>query len=53
LKKRRIPWEQFIVSAHMKLDIDLTPQSKMQIPLSSTSDSPAGTSKKRKRKSIA
>jgi hypothetical protein len=52
LKKRNIPWEQFIVSAHMKLDIASTPQSKMQSPLSSTSDAPAGTSKKRKGKSI-
>jgi hypothetical protein len=51
LKKRNIPWEQFIVSAHMKLDIALTPQSKMQSPLPSTSVAPAGTSRKRKRKS--
>jgi hypothetical protein len=52
LKKRNIPWEQFIVSAHMKLDIASTPQSKMQSPFPSTSDAPAGTSKKRKSKSI-
>jgi hypothetical protein len=53
LNKRNIPWEQFIVSAHMKLDIASTPQSKMQIPFPSTSDAPAGTSMKRKSKSIA
>jgi hypothetical protein len=53
LKKMNIPWEQFIVSAHMKLDTSSTPQSEMQSPLPSTSDDPTGTSKKRKSKSIA
>jgi hypothetical protein len=51
LKKRNIPWEQFIVYAHMKLDIALNPQSKMKIPLPSSSTSPAGTNRNRKRKS--
>jgi hypothetical protein len=53
LKKRNIPWEQFIISAHMQLEITSTPQSKMQSPLPSTSVAPAGTSKKRKTKAIA
>jgi hypothetical protein len=52
-KKRNIPWEQFIVSADMNLDIASTPRSKMKIPLPSTSDARAGTSKKRKRKAIS
>jgi hypothetical protein len=52
LKKRNIPWEQFIISAHMQLDIASTPQSKMQSPFPSTSVAPAGTSRKRKRKAI-
>jgi hypothetical protein len=52
LKKRNIPWERFIVSSHMKLDIASTPQSNMQSPLPSTSDAPAGKIKKRKSKSI-
>jgi hypothetical protein len=51
LKKRKIPWEQFIVSAHMHLDIASTPQSKMQSPFPSTSVAPTGTSRKIKRKS--
>jgi hypothetical protein len=29
LKKRKIPWEQFIIFAHMQLDIASTPQSNM------------------------
>jgi hypothetical protein len=32
LKKRNIPWEQFIVSTHMHLDIASTPPSRMQSP---------------------
>jgi hypothetical protein len=40
LRKRNIPWEQFIVSAHMKLDITSTPQSKIQSPFPSTSTTP-------------
>jgi hypothetical protein len=32
LRKRNIPWEQFIVFSHMKLDIASTPQSKIQSP---------------------
>jgi hypothetical protein len=48
LKKRNIPWEEFIVSAHMQLDIASTPQSRMQIPSPSSSVSP--TRKRRKRK---
>ena len=51
LNKRSIPWEQFIASSHMQLDINSTPRSNMQSPLPSTSFSPAGTSRKRKRKS--
>jgi hypothetical protein len=50
LKERNIPWEQFIVSSHMQLDIASTPQYKMQSPLPSTSVSLAGTSRKRKSK---
>jgi hypothetical protein len=50
LKKRNIPWEQFILSSHMKLDIDLNPQSNMQSPLPYTSTSPIGTRRKRKSK---
>jgi hypothetical protein len=53
LKKRIIPFEQFIVSTHMNVDIALTPQSKMQSPLPYTSDAPEGTRKKRKNKGIA
>jgi hypothetical protein len=48
LKKRNISWEQFIVSAHMQLDIASTPQSRMQIPFPSSSVSPTRTSRKRK-----
>jgi hypothetical protein len=51
LKKRNIPWEKFIVSAHMKLNISLTPQSKIQRPFPSTSTALAGARRKRKRKS--
>jgi hypothetical protein len=50
LKKMNISWEQFIVSANMQLDIASTPQSRMQIPFPSSSVSPIGTRKKRKRK---
>jgi hypothetical protein len=50
LKKRNIPWEQFIVSSHMQLDIASTPQSNMQSPFPSSSVSPKGTSRKRKGK---
>jgi hypothetical protein len=48
LKKRNIPWEQFIVSTHIQLDIASTPQSRMQSPFPSSSVSPARTSRKRK-----
>jgi hypothetical protein len=51
LKKWNIPWEQFIFSTHMKLDIDLNSQLKMENPLPYTSTAPVGTSRKRKRKS--
>jgi hypothetical protein len=50
LKKRKIPWEQFIVSVHTQLDIDSTPHYYMQIPFPSSSFSPRGTSMKRKGK---
>jgi hypothetical protein len=36
LRKRNIPSEQFIVSAHMKLDIASTHQSNIQSPMPST-----------------
>jgi hypothetical protein len=52
LKKRNIPWEQFIVFSHMQLDIASTPKSRMHSPFPYTSVSLAGTSMKRKRKSI-
>jgi len=48
LKKRNIPWEQFIVFAHMQLDISSTPQSRMKNPLPYSSVSLARTSRKRK-----
>jgi len=50
LNKRNIPWEKFIVSSHMKLDIASTPQSNMQSPFPSTSTAPIGTRRKRKSK---
>jgi hypothetical protein len=52
MRKMNIPWEQFIVSAHMKLEIASNPQSKIQIPLPSTSTAPTGTNKKRKSKAL-
>jgi hypothetical protein len=52
LKKRKIPWEKFIVSSHMKLDITSSPQSRMQSPFPSISIASVGTSKKRKIKAI-
>jgi len=52
LKKRNIPWEQFIVYAHMQLDITYTPQSKMQSHLPSTSVAPARTSRKEREKPL-
>jgi len=51
LRKRNIPWEQFIVFSHMKLDIAPTPQSKIQSPFPSTSTTPAGSKRKIKRRS--
>jgi hypothetical protein len=50
LKKRKFTWEQFIVSAHMQLDIASTPQSKMQIPFPYSSVFPVRTSRKGKGK---
>jgi hypothetical protein len=50
LRKRNITWEKFIVSTHMKLDIESTPQSKIQSPFPSTSTSLVGTNKKIKSK---
>ena len=52
LKKKNIPWEQFIVSSHMKLEIASIHQLEMKIPFPPTSDAPTETSKKRKSKSI-
>jgi hypothetical protein len=48
LKKRNIPWEQFIVSAHMQLNISSTPQYRMHIPFSSNSVSLARIRRTRK-----
>jgi hypothetical protein len=53
LKNRNIPWEKFIISSHMQLDITSTPQSNMHSPFPSTSTALVGTSRKSKRKSIA
>jgi hypothetical protein len=50
LNDRNMPWEKFIVSSHMQLDIESTHHSRMQIPFPYTGVSPAGTSRKRKRK---
>jgi hypothetical protein len=39
LKKKNIPWEQFIAFSHMHLGIAPTPQSKIESPFPSTSSS--------------
>jgi hypothetical protein len=51
LGKKEISWEHCVVTSHFKLDIASTTQSHKASPLSPTSATKAGTS--RKRKSIA
>jgi hypothetical protein len=48
LGKKEISWEHFVVTSHFKLDLAPTPQSQKASPLSPTSTSKAGTSRKRK-----
>jgi hypothetical protein len=48
LGKKDISWEHFVVTSHFKLDLVPTPQSQKESPLSPTSTSKAGTSRKRK-----
>jgi hypothetical protein len=48
LGKKEISWEHFIVSSHFKLDLASTPQSQKAIPLSPTTTTKVGTSRKRK-----
>ena len=48
LGKKEISWEHFVVTSHFKLDIEPTPQSQKASPLSPTSATKVGTSRKRK-----
>jgi hypothetical protein len=48
LGKKEISWEHFVVTSHFKLDLAPTPQSQRASPLSPTSATKAGTSRKRK-----
>jgi hypothetical protein len=48
LGKKEISWEHFVVTSHFNLDQEPTPQSHKSSPLSPTSTSKAGTSRKRK-----
>jgi hypothetical protein len=48
LGKKEISWENFVVTSHFKLDLTPTPQSQKASPLSPTSATKAGTSRKRK-----
>jgi hypothetical protein len=48
LGKKDISWDHFVIASHFKLDIATTPQSQKESPLSSTSATKEGTSKKRK-----
>jgi hypothetical protein len=48
LGKKEISWEHFVVTSHFKLDLASTPQSQKASPLSPTSATKAGTSRKRK-----
>jgi hypothetical protein len=48
LGKKEISWECFVVTSHFKLDLVSTPQSQIAGPLSPTSATKAGTSRKRK-----
>jgi hypothetical protein len=48
LSKKEMSWEHFVVTSHFKLDLAPTPQSQKASPLSPTSTSKEGTSRKRK-----
>ena len=48
LVKKEILWDNFVVNSHFKLDLAPTPQSQKASPLSPTSATKAGTSRKRK-----
>jgi hypothetical protein len=48
LGKKEISWENFVVTSHFKLDLAPTPQSQKASPLSLTSATKVGTSRKRK-----
>jgi hypothetical protein len=50
LGKKEISWEHFVVTSHFKLDLAQNPQSQKASPLSPTSATKAGTSRKRKGK---
>ena len=52
LKKRNIEWDQFIAFAHMQLNVDPTPQYKVQSPLQDNNIVHTKTSIKRKGKQI-
>jgi len=53
LKKRNIPWEQFIASAHLQLNVSPSPQYKVQSPLQDDNVVHTETSKNGKGKHIA
>jgi hypothetical protein len=48
LGNKGISWEHFVVTSHFNLDLAPTPQSQRESYLSPTSDTKAGTSRKRK-----
>jgi hypothetical protein len=48
LGKKDISWEHFFITSYSKFDIESTPQSYKEIPISSTSASKEGTNNKRK-----
>jgi hypothetical protein len=52
LGKKEISWDHFVVTYHFKLDIEPTPQSQKASPFSPTSATKAGTSRKRKGRSL-
>jgi hypothetical protein len=52
LGKKEISWHHFVVTAHFKLDLAPTPQSQTTSPLSPTSATKEGTTRKRKEKTF-
>jgi hypothetical protein len=48
LGKKDISWDHFVVTSQFKLDLASTPGSQKESPLSPTSATKAGTSRKRK-----